>query len=111
MTSKDFDTIKNIFEEFVKENRFSILNSKNDFITNETLDFLNDKNTGFKKTLETNINKDEIEMSKVIKGDFIIFENYDLFQYENISYDSDNHNSSEQINVEPDFTESFEHLF
>ena len=111
MTFKNFNTIKIIFEEFVKENRFSFLNSKNDFITNETLNFLNDKNTGFKKALEKNMNKDKIEMSKVIKGDFIIFENYDLFQYENISYDSENHNSLNQTDLEPDFTESFEHLF
>ena len=45
-------------------------------------------------------------MSNVIKGDFIIFENYDLFQYGN-----DNLNNSELIILEPDFTESFEQLF
>ena len=52
MASKDFDTIKNMFEEFVKEHNFSLLNSKNNFITNEILDFFNKQNTGFKKTLE-----------------------------------------------------------
>ena len=99
MSSNDFDFIKNTIKHFVEDNKFTILNSREEFITDNILKFFNSKNnTNFKKTLEKNTNKPKIEMSEIIKGDFIIFEDYDLFQYDNIPIESQIDNLSENTN-------------
>jgi hypothetical protein len=106
--SKDFDVIKDYFETFTKDKQFSLLNCRDDFVTEEILKFFNDETLGFKKLFNEN---KKIEMSKVIKGNFIVFEDYnldDLFEdeYENNKFDS----YSNLIDKE-EFTESFDLLF
>ena len=119
MSSNDFDFIRNTIKHFVEENKFTILNSREDFITDNILNFFNTKNnTSFKKTLRktlqnktaktNNTNIPKIEMSEIIKGDFIVFEDYDLFQYHNISENLQPDDSLDNVEL---FTESFGDLF
>ena len=124
---KNFDRVKKSFEVFVnedKENRFILLDSQHSFITNEVLDFFNNDLNNLRKMLkkgdgnskETE-NANRIETSKVIKGDFIVFEDYDLFHHEGVS-DKTKHEFTESFDdygrvsdkTEHEFTESFELL-
>jgi hypothetical protein len=118
----DFDKIKFMFKRFVEDHDCNLINSENEFITNRLLRFLNsddDNDYNFKKTLEDNLRKTSnnnteninIEMSKIIKGDFIVFETYNLFQdaeQGNITSDINNLSDDE---ITDEFTESFEQLF
>jgi hypothetical protein len=107
----EFDKIKRIFKRFVEDKNCNLLNSENEFITNNIVNFLNSKNNSFKKALQNNTNNMNIEMSKVIKGDFIVFETYNLFQYEEQANIINTSNNSLDDEIAGDFTESFEQLF
>lgn len=112
--SSGFDKIKRTLKRSAEDNNCNLLNSENEFITNNILNFLNSKNSSiFKSQLQNNtnnINKTKIEMSKFIKGDFIVFETYNLFQYED-QIDIDNISNKSLNYIRDDFTESFEQLF
>jgi hypothetical protein len=127
---KNFDRVKKSFEVFVnkdKENRFILLDSQDSFITNEVLNFFKNDLNNFKKILkegdgnskETETeNVNGIETSNVIKGDFIVFEDYDLFHHEGVLDDTTEHEFTESCDdhervsdtIEHEFTESFELL-
>tara|TARA_B100001248_G_C27372604_1_gene452490 strand:+ start:973 stop:1347 length:375 start_codon:yes stop_codon:yes gene_type:complete len=121
MSSNDFDELKQDVLSFIEEkhNKCLQVNSLDTFVINELLKHFNsvDKEDKilFQKCLEDiqkGSNKlkktNTIEISKIIKGDFITFEDYDfenLFQNNNyLNFHFENLNN---INNDIEFNESF----
>ena len=121
MSSNDLDKVKQDILSFVQEkhDKCSIVKSLDTFVTNELLKHLNyiDKKDRilFKKCLEdiekiANPSKkiNYIETSKVIKGDFIKFEDYDLEDlFKSNNFLNSHFENIESINDNTEFTEGF----
>lgn len=124
MSSNDFDKVKQDIMSFIEEKheKCSHVKSLDTFVINELLKDFNTVDRrdriSFQKCLEdiekgSNKSKkrNDIETSKIIKGDFITFEDYDfedLFQnnnYLNLHFENLNN-----INNNIEFIESFSYI-
>ena len=87
------DDIIESFDTFKKDNNLDNINNKNEIINDIVLDFLN------KKLVDKKLKDDKLLSTKVIKGNYIIFE------------PESDYNKSKESNSEIIFTESFDNMF
>jgi hypothetical protein len=101
------DIIKKDIKSIIKENNSTLVISLNDMIIDELLIHFNGTTNDIKSHLITN-SKNNIDISTIIKGDFIKFEDYNLNNIFNNVESKDNKISFDNIFDDSNFNDSKE---